>query len=1313
MFMNKNLTTTNGLKVKDCYGKMVDEDAIKAQNNQLNVLLQKHYASQKVRAHSFYENGYRNCRNEFEELIKNYWEDIICNVQETTKNKLKQDYFTSKDKTDIPKGMCALKIEYQAYKNFKTSKLCGNYQFEEDGNNIYIVEHVKPELDENDYYETDESDSDNDDTREKRLVRVRRRLYNKIEDKKHDIAIDVRKEKMSRLSNLHKSGYDKKYVLYPETLVYFLKTLNRNNINDPEKRKMFLEFLWSDKLKIQTFNSEVISEIIDLVRFGRYTNINEWFDFLRLNKEHDLSPSVLFKCARKAQGSAFWWKADDAKEILSFAINYKWPDLAVDTQAYEREVNCFFGLLLCLFDNLNPDKKIIIQSAREIFDFVNKNMSYVKLPINEIKRYENGEKLLNGLEKFFVTIVPSEQNGKIETKIDYSGLFNDFIKDKFDNEANIKYNSLDELSKARENLIAEFIKYGKEAGIDISADVAKTLFFNARFVVRILYSNRTKEDIVKTPEDFKQYVIIINEMTKNKLPLESFYSISSPIDDDTVSIDDMLNFMSEYAETTYDMSFSSLYCYVYSKIKKDAKWTYDNIIKLLSYSKNFSKEDSNFGYDLRNDFLYLLYNIFKNADENVSMSFWQDVFDWINKNMPHVYFSKKLLEENCYCLISACKWNGIYLDAQCGKIKIKHDYGYVKERFNFFVWDYFRAVLKAEKFKSLSEIKSACAHLMDQFFLKHSGYITSICIKNRLRSELKIQLYNAYAMQDFIRSIEPGIIKSSHDLRDFISYVNSINLKKVSAFTNDIEYAADFVRDNSLSIDEAKQFLSCFYAKDRLYPSVLLKFCKKIKQGEKWNFTRIHSFLSFLNSSFYLSKFWNDDDKKQAEALFGLLNTFCSKDNMEWLSKEYDITLTEAVSYVFSVLSKKLYKVEFKNWFSKVNEFKNGMLLEANLTQMNLSLADIDLSKDASVILTKKIKKEKKINDVVNKLDSKNKNILKNKMKHWLQLSKSGKEQKANLNKNLKQEYRNIENGKNPNDIDTKNDVIKSEEKKEKEENKNEIEGGINNNNNNEITEDKIGRMVSSKNKKILIKAKVEESKMNGMFISDNEVENKDKICNTSNMSSTVNEIDLDKTEENGRDDSDKNTKQEQQNNENGTIPSTSKNKTISTSNENEKNSTSGTTFIQGKINEKPKRHQDYNNNHLQNIHADISQISRSNEVDKERIKKPKKIITFNWVLWLGLLAVVLIFSAVIFVALKFIFDITTIWALIVFPVVPIIIFLACTFVFKNKFRKIDNLNGVEIPKTGDNEKFAQEKSQENRIRLDSDSLNNPIRSDK
>lgn len=158
--------------------------------------------------------------------------------------------------------------------------------------------------------------------------------------------------------------------------------------------------------------------------------------------------------------------------------------------------------------------------------------------------------------------------------------------------------------------------------------------------------------------------------------------------------------------------------------------------------------------------------------------------------------------------------------------------------------------LKTDKLKSLSEIELAHSLLVDQFFQKHSEDITFIDVKNNLRSELRVQFYSVYAMQDFIRSIETGIIKSSNDLHDFVGYVNSINLKKVSAFPDDIEYAADFVSDNSLGIDEAKLFLSCFYAKGHLYPSALLKLCKKIKPGEKWNFTRIHSFLSFLDSSF-------------------------------------------------------------------------------------------------------------------------------------------------------------------------------------------------------------------------------------------------------------------------------------------------------------------------------------------------------------------------------------------------------------------------------------------------------------------------------
>ena len=44
--MNKNLGTTNELKVQDSRDRSGDNDVIKTQNDQLNLLLQEHYASQ-------------------------------------------------------------------------------------------------------------------------------------------------------------------------------------------------------------------------------------------------------------------------------------------------------------------------------------------------------------------------------------------------------------------------------------------------------------------------------------------------------------------------------------------------------------------------------------------------------------------------------------------------------------------------------------------------------------------------------------------------------------------------------------------------------------------------------------------------------------------------------------------------------------------------------------------------------------------------------------------------------------------------------------------------------------------------------------------------------------------------------------------------------------------------------------------------------------------------------------------------------------------------------------------------------------------
>ena len=118
--MNKNLGTTNELKVQDSRDKSGNNDVIKTQNDQLNLLLQEHYASQNSKTCSLidrhdiskkrrskpedkYKYEYCKCKNEFEELIKNYWKNIISGVLLETENKFKRNYFTSNEKKILPK----------------------------------------------------------------------------------------------------------------------------------------------------------------------------------------------------------------------------------------------------------------------------------------------------------------------------------------------------------------------------------------------------------------------------------------------------------------------------------------------------------------------------------------------------------------------------------------------------------------------------------------------------------------------------------------------------------------------------------------------------------------------------------------------------------------------------------------------------------------------------------------------------------------------------------------------------------------------------------------------------------------------------------------------------------------------------------------------------------------------------------------------------------------------------------------------------------------------------------------------------------
>lgn len=1149
--------------------KEVGDGDIKTQNDKLNSLLNEHYANYSaddrflIVAHLDFEKAkrgehgfkyeFRDCKNELEELIKKHWEDIICNVSSETEDKFNRYYFTSGEKSDIPEGMCALKPEYAAYRDFKNKKTHDDYKFIDNEDNIYIADRV--DLNEN------EQDEDVDE---------RRPLYHDIKNTKANIAIGIRREKVGYLRELRENGNDKEYVLYPETLVSFLKTLYRNSIDCPEKRKIFLKFLQSKKLKIQDFNSEVMCEVIDLVKFGRYTNINEWFDFLGLNKKRDLSPSVLLKCACKASkwgnllgemyyypdeyieqlnkfgteyissslseprkkawikdydleldndnvyrpkvsnkycygsyyrmlnGKFSMWKPDDIKETLSFVRNYKWPE--ANSKDYNQEVDCFFGLLVCLLDNLTPGKKIAIASVKWIFDFVNKNMPSVKLPIDKIKEYENGRKLLQVFKKYFVKIDTLQKNqDDIEFKIDidYYGMFNDFVKTRFDDDENIKYNSLDELSKGRENLIAEFVEYGKKIEIDVSEDVAKTLFLSARSIFRILGFNRTKRNIVNTPEDFKRYIVIINTMKSNGevfSPKKLCY-ISNPIANEAVPADNMFEFLQEHVKKKYDMSFSTLHNYVYSKIKQNTKWTYENIIKLLSYSKDFSEKDKDFDYDLKNYFLYLLSYIFKNTDENVDMDFWESVFNWINENMP-VYFSDELLEDYGNSLKSVLRWHGINLYASCGKLTVKHDYSYVQEQLDFFVWGYFctkaeskgDTELKTEKFKSLSDIKSECDLLMDQFLKEYSKKITAICVKNELKSKLKVRLYDAYAMQNFIKSIEPGIIKSSDDLRDFIDHVNRINLNKVSAFTGDVGYAADFVSDNSLSIDEVESLLSCLARRGELYPDVLYKYCRKIKKDTKWKFGQIRNFVKYLEGCFELTEWWSDK-VLQSESLFGILNYLVSN----YIVSKDDKTLEHKayISCIFYLLQDKLYRIDFADLLSKADDFENGKELKQTLESVSIKIDEIDLSEDANDKVLNQIlntegaieEKAKKGNITQTKeIVNHNKKMDPDKLNQEAEVKERAKNKAANNQKNNLSDVDNeIKNGKegnlngqNKNGIIGDSDNIKHVEQKLEE---NIIIKSIRNGNESVVSKDKINNIGKGKEENGEQKLEIQQEK--------------------------------------------------------------------------------------------------------------------------------------------------------------------------------------------------------------------------------------------
>ena len=90
--------------------------------------------------------------------------------------------------------------------------------------------------------------------------------------------------------------------------------------------------------------------------------------------------------------------------------------------------------------------------------------------------------------------------------------------------------------------------------------------------------------------------------------------------------------------------------------------------------------------------------------------------------------------------------------------------------------------------------------------------------------------------------------------------------------------------------------------------------------------------------------------------------------------------------------------------------------------------------------------------------------------------------------------------------------------------------------------------------------------------------------------------------------------------------------------------------------------------------------IEKNSRDKSSQMIKNENSMTFNWSRFLKFLAVALLVSLVIFLALKFIFEVAVLWALIVFPVAPVIIFFVCVFFLRNKFKETACLHKIEVP---------------------------------
>ncbi len=457
-----------------------------------------------------------------------------------------------------------------------------------------------------------------------------------------DITEDIKKELV-----LNRDSFDK-----------ILEKINNNIIKSSDDFNGLIEFI-----KSKTKDIDITSNKFRLLIIDYRLNMSDMNKFLKLDKNNSLSISDISCFLRYKIGTGQKYRFDDITKFLLVAKNRftkskKSKDGKKEKKYKKDDVEAFCDLLVYFLSRVDENETEYIKFEQNVFDWVAENIPEVEFLKGTIKSSD----LKNALKHRWVRFNDSGNN-KLEA--DFSALqekFESFVQQKA-----TKYQDLNELSKACDTLIDEFLKSKQVDPTRIQKVIKAGYEKDLKQALRVresksieLFIKNIAPGIIKSSDDIKIFLENINKVVDNPIDIsncDSFMnSVINLIVDGAVDISDMLKVLTRFLakkdeksgqkKGTKDKLKLTTLLKCCQKIKDGSKWNFDQIKEFLKYgfaNKNKKDISEDVGCFLGLLIIFVSNADLKNKNENDPNEADNEADDEDDIDMTHEKFVNKIL----------------------------------------------------------------------------------------------------------------------------------------------------------------------------------------------------------------------------------------------------------------------------------------------------------------------------------------------------------------------------------------------------------------------------------------------------------------------------------------------------------------------------------------------------------------------------------------------------------------------------------------------------------------------------------------------